>query len=79
MKMKIVSLILCSVSLLVWWEIPMAVVILSAANGYVICKNYDRSLLCKINIALCILGVCLAVLNHDLHIVLKMLDWYNGR
>lgn len=73
--MRVVSLILSIISLLVWWEIPMAVIILSAANGYVICKNYDRSLLCKINIALCILGVCLAVLNHDLHIGLKMLEY----
>ncbi len=73
--MRVVSLILSIISLLVWWEIPMAVIILSAANGFIICKGYDSSAFCKINIALCVLGVCLAVWNHDLHIGLKMLEY----
>ena len=53
----------------------MAVIILSAINGFIICKGYDSSAFFKINIALCVLGVCLAVLNHDLHIGLKMLEY----
>lgn len=73
--MRVVSLILSIISLLVWWEIPMAVIILSAANGFIICKGYDSSSFFKINIALCVLGVCLAVWNYDLRIGLKMLEY----
>lgn len=79
MKIKVISLIISITSLLIWWEIPIAVIILSVINGFIICKNYDGSIFFKINIALSLMGAGIACLNWDLHIGLRLLDWYNGQ
>lgn len=79
MKIKIISLVISIISLLIWWEFPIAVIILAAINGVIICKNYDGGIFFRVNIALSLIGVCLACLNWDLHIGLKLLDRYNGR
>ena len=50
MKVKAISLIINIISLLIWWEIPIAVIILFLINGFIICKNYDRSVFFKVNI-----------------------------
>lgn len=79
MKTKIISLLLSLISILIWWEIPIVVIILSAVNGFIICKNYDGSIFFKINIALSLMCIGLAGLNWDLHIGLRLLEWYNGQ
>lgn len=79
MKIKVISLVISIISLLIWWEFPIAVIILAAINVVIICKNYDGGIFFRVNIALYLIGVCLACLNWDLHIGLKLLDRYNGR
>lgn len=78
-KIKVVSLIISILSFFIWREIPMAVIILSAVNVFIIYKNYDGSRFFKINIALFLMCICLAGLNWDLHIGLRLLEWYNGQ
>ena len=79
MKMKVISLIINIISLLIWWEIPIAVIIISLINGLIICINYDRSIFFKVNTALSFMSISLAVMNWDLHIGLRLLEWFNGR
>lgn len=79
MKVKAISLTINIISLLIWWEIPIAVIILFLINGFIICKNYDRSVFFKVNIVLSLMVIGLAGLNWDLHIGLRLLEWYNGQ
>lgn len=78
-SIKKLSLVLCIVSLLIWWEIPAVTLILAIINGILIYKKYDGSVLCKVNIGLCILCLLLAIWNWDLHIGMQLLEWYNGQ
>ena len=79
MKIKVISLIISITSLLIWWEIPIAVIILSVINGFIICKNYDESIFDRVNIVLSLICAGLAGLNWNLHIGLRLLEWYNGQ
>ena len=79
MKVKANSLTINIIALLIWWEIPIAVIILSLINGFIICKNYDRSVFFKVNIVLSLMVIGLAGLNWDLHVGLRLLEWYNGQ
>lgn len=79
MKVKAISLTINIIALLIWWEIPIAVIILSLINGFIICKNYDGSVFFKVNIALSLVVIGLAGLNWDLHVGLRLLEWYNGQ
>lgn len=76
---KAISLTINIISLLIWCEIPIAVIILSVVNGFIICKNYDGSIFFKINIALSLMCIGLAGLNWNLYIGLRLLEWYNGQ
>ncbi len=79
MKIKVISLVISIISLLIWWEFPSAVIILVLINGLIICGNYDGGIFFRINVVLSLIGAGLAGLNWNLHIGLKLLDWYNGR
>ena len=79
MKIKVISLMISIISLLIWWEFPIMVIILSIINGFIICENYDKSVFFRINMFLSLIGVGLAGLNWDLHIGLRLLEWYNGQ
>ena len=78
-SIKKLSLVLCIVSLLIWWQIPIAVVFLTEVNGIMIYKKYDEGILCKVNIGLSVLGLLLAIWNWDLHIGMQFLEWYYGQ
>lgn len=73
--MKNLTVVLTTVSILFWWEIPALCLIFSLINIFIAFVMRQWSVHYKVITMLSLMVIVLCVWNWDLHVGMRIIDW----
>ncbi len=73
---RVTAVILTVISAAAWWECPLLTLVMSAAAVAFSAMFFEKSFKKLILICISIISACLSIANLDLHIGIKLLEFF---